>query len=260
MGIDCLWEADDEEQLSSKLEEISLSPAILPLRLALFLSLFVPESGMLRLSKEESQLVDFLCKEPCLAWENQGHFHKMIAKHGRDKMNLLFFYQKCQFPYHLRQLDALEVQLAEKNCTSLTELAINGHDLKEKGVAPGEMVGKLLKIALNLVLDGTVENEKEALLSVIFGEEKPETPLSQEERPTIPLNIPKSKAPPGKIAITCQDLREHGVLTVGMMDQFLLHAQNLVNDGTVLNEKEAILSVMFPEKQGEEILEPRKES
>ncbi len=176
MGIDCLWEAEDENQLLDKLEEISTAPPILTLRLALFLSLFAPESGILRLSKEESREVDFLCKEPCLAWEEEQHFHKMIAKHGRDRMKLLFFYQKCQFPYHLAQLTSLETQLGEISCTSLEELAINGRDLQEKGVVQGEMIGKLLKIALSLVIDGTVENEKEALLQVMFGEEKTEIP------------------------------------------------------------------------------------
>lgn len=173
MGIDCLWEAEEESQLQEKLEEISKAPMLLTLRLALFLSLFVPESGMLRLSKQESQEVDFLCQEPCLAWEEEKHFYQIIAKYGREKTKLLLFYQKCQFPYHRQELKSLENLLGEKHCTSLEELAVNGTDLQERGVS-GEMIGKLLKIALNLVLDGTVENEKEALLTLMLGEKRPE--------------------------------------------------------------------------------------
>lgn len=168
-GIDCLWEAEDEGQLEEKLRGISKSPPILTLRLALFLSIFYPDSAILKLSKQEGTEVDFLCNETCLAWETEEHFLSMIHKHGRDKISLLLFFQIYHFPYHAWELQQLEQTLASKTCTSLKELDLTGKDLEEAGVAPGETMGKLLHIALDLVLSGTVENEKSALLEVMLG-------------------------------------------------------------------------------------------
>ncbi len=175
-GLDCLWDAEDELHFVEKLREISTAPPISSLRLALFLSLFSADSSSLRLSKQEGKEVDFLCGEPCLAWEKQEYFHDLIHKYGRDKVELLLFYQKCNFPYHRQELEALETQLQGQACTSLQELAITGSDLLQQGVQEGAMVGKLLHIALDLVLQGVVGNEKEALLSTILGEKREEIP------------------------------------------------------------------------------------
>lgn len=171
-GIDCLWEAEDEGQVEEKLKKISQAPKLQSLRLALFLSLFFPDSAILKLSKEESQAVDFLCNATCLVWEDSPPFLEMIHTHGRDKMELLLFFQKYHFPYHAGELLALEETLGRKTCTSIKELNLSGQDLIDQGVAEGETIGKLLHIALDLVLAGTVENEKEALLSVMLGGSK----------------------------------------------------------------------------------------
>lgn len=170
LGIDCLWEAEDQEHLWEKLEDISKAPPLQSLRLALFLSIFVPDSAILKLSKTEATEVDFLCSETCLAWESEEYFHKMIGKHGRDKMKLLIFFQKYNFPYHRHQLEDMEKSLGVDCCTSLKELNLTGIDLQEVGVQPGEMMGKLLNMALQMVISGKVENEKDELLQVIFGE------------------------------------------------------------------------------------------
>ncbi|MFI3253425.1 MAG: CCA tRNA nucleotidyltransferase [Eubacteriales bacterium] len=168
-GIDCLWEAEEEGQLRDKWKEISQAPPLLSLRLALFLSLFAPDSRFLKLSKQESQEVDFLCEMPCIPWEGEKFFLDTIQKEGKERTKLLLFYQKHQFPYHRGEIEALEATLMEKDCTSLGDLAINGTDLLQRGVQ-GEMIGKLLAIALKMVLAEEVNNEKEALLALIFGE------------------------------------------------------------------------------------------
>ena len=62
----------------------------------------------------------------------------------------------------LRQL-AEEVR-AEDACLRIKDLAVDGHDLMDLGLS-GKAVGQMLNRLLELVLDETVENEKDALLA-----------------------------------------------------------------------------------------------
>ena len=55
--------------------------------------------------------------------------------------------------------------LVRGDCWSLRQLAVTGRDLMELGVAPGRQVGRVLEALLNAVMDGEVENEREALLA-----------------------------------------------------------------------------------------------
>ena len=60
----------------------------------------------------------------------------------------------------------LERIIAERQAFSLKDLAIDGNDLIACGVAPGPEIGRRLRLALDAVLDGRAENEREALLAV----------------------------------------------------------------------------------------------
>ena len=53
--------------------------------------------------------------------------------------------------------------LAQKDCLSLKDLAINGNDLKALGISEGKMIGTILKALLNLVLDQPQHNNYEYL-------------------------------------------------------------------------------------------------
>lgn len=53
----------------------------------------------------------------------------------------------------------------EEACLQIRDLAINGHDLMELGFAPGPALGECQKRLLEQVLDGTLPNEREALLA-----------------------------------------------------------------------------------------------
>lgn len=176
-ALDCLWEAEDFQQLEEKFSDISNAPKDMVMRLTLFLSLFHPDSGLLRLSKEESREIDFLSSETCLTWEGAPPFLQFVHTHGREQTQRMLFFQQYHYPYHKQDLQVLSQRLEGLTCTSLQELDLNGRDLIDHGVKSGEMVGKLLHIALDLVLEGVVENEKIALLAVIFGEEE-ENPSS----------------------------------------------------------------------------------
>ena len=62
-----------------------------------------------------------------------------------------------------KRIDAIE---AENHAIKITDLAINGEDLKTIGVEEGAFLGKLLKMCLDYVLDNPEKNTKEALLDM----------------------------------------------------------------------------------------------
>ncbi len=60
--------------------------------------------------------------------------------------------------------DLAKKLLAEHACLSLSDLAVNGDDLKSAGIPAGKELGDTLHRLLDLVLDGDCENTKEELL------------------------------------------------------------------------------------------------
>ena len=59
----------------------------------------------------------------------------------------------------------LERVLAQKPCLSVKDLAVDGKDLLQLGMAPGPQVGRLLNGMLEQVAEGTLENDRAALLA-----------------------------------------------------------------------------------------------
>ena len=57
--------------------------------------------------------------------------------------------------------------IAQGQCFSLKDLAVNGRDVIAAGVAPGPEVGRVLEKLLEQVLNGEVQNEQDALLKLI---------------------------------------------------------------------------------------------
>ena len=67
-----------------------------------------------------------------------------------------------------RRNEALDLAweiVRERQCFTLKDLAINGHDVMSIGVPEGKQVGTILLAALNAVFEGEVPNEKGALLN-----------------------------------------------------------------------------------------------
>ena len=73
--------------------------------------------------------------------------------------------------YHGRQQEIdrgeaiMEELLAKDACFSLKQLAVNGQDMMALGLQ-GPAIGKMLQALLDAVMDGVVENERNALLSL----------------------------------------------------------------------------------------------
>ena len=71
------------------------------------------------------------------------------------------------------RLRALLSQIREeKDCLSVRDLAVNGHDLMDLGIS-GKDVGRTLNALLEQVLDERLPNEREALLGAVKREELP---------------------------------------------------------------------------------------
>ena len=64
------------------------------------------------------------------------------------------------------RMQALDALLAEAPCFTLKDLAVNGRDLTARGLK-GEEVGRTLQALLEAVMDGRVENDKDALLKML---------------------------------------------------------------------------------------------
>jgi tRNA nucleotidyltransferase (CCA-adding enzyme) len=78
-----------------------------------------------------------------------------LAKHPNYIEESLGDLDKVEEAYH---------QILEaKECLSLKELALNGNDLKELGIAPGKQMGEILNRLLAQVLENPEMNTREIL-------------------------------------------------------------------------------------------------
>ena len=68
-------------------------------------------------------------------------------------------------------VDAIEEMyrkiMADGDCLTIKELAINGRDLKEMGIAPGKQMGHILEYLLEKVLEAPHINTRENLEKMV---------------------------------------------------------------------------------------------
>lgn len=60
--------------------------------------------------------------------------------------------------------EIIAAQIQQKDCFTLKDLAVNGNDLIQLGYRPGKKIGIVLNQLLEMVIDGTMENDKTKLL------------------------------------------------------------------------------------------------
>ena len=99
---------------------------------------------------------------------------RMLSKLGEEAFDQLLLVKRAdnlaQHPDYrgrLRGLDELarikaEI-IAQSQCFSLKDLAVNGRDLMALGMKPGPQIGQMLQKMLDAVIAGEVENDREAL-------------------------------------------------------------------------------------------------
>ena len=98
---------------------------------------------------------------------------RRLSKYGEENCRLLLQLQKADFcskgvrgegPDFEAIESMLDALVQEGACLQAKDLAINGHDLLELGYAPGPQLGQTMQAILQLVVDETLPNEKQALL------------------------------------------------------------------------------------------------
>jgi tRNA nucleotidyltransferase (CCA-adding enzyme) len=105
---------------------------------------------------------------------NEKHVRRMLSKIGEENLEMLLQLKTAdnlaQAPkYRTRVKEYEEIRRiiseikAKGECFSLKHLAVKGEDIILLG-AKGPKIGKILNSLLSLVIDGTMPNEKEALL------------------------------------------------------------------------------------------------
>ncbi len=73
----------------------------------------------------------------------------------------------CELSSALEEIPRVMRELREADaCLALKDLAVKGDDLMALGIPKGKEIGRILNLLLEQVLDGDLENEKEALLKV----------------------------------------------------------------------------------------------
>ena len=98
---------------------------------------------------------------------------RRLSQYGTENCRLLLQLQKADYcskgvvgdgPDYDAIEEMLEELVQESGCLQTKDLAINGHDLLELGFAPGPKLGQAMQAILQLVIEETIPNEKQALL------------------------------------------------------------------------------------------------
>ncbi len=141
-------------------------------------SMMIAEKFLKRLkySNEITEKVMLLIKTHDIPIENRGPlikrylnrygedmFFDMVKVHIADDMGKSSEFRSRIKTYHDAEDTARRI-IAERECFSLKQLAVNGNDIKALGFRGAE-IGEKLRYLLDLVIDGKCENNKEALLA-----------------------------------------------------------------------------------------------
>ena len=93
-------------------------------------------------------------------------FFELLDIFRADNLSIAPEFQDRQNHYNNLEDIARKI-LQEKPCLKVKDLAINGNDLMQMGIAPSKQMGKILNELLDGVLSGEYKNEKHELLSIV---------------------------------------------------------------------------------------------
>lgn len=129
-------------------------------------------------NKTRERIVLLIRKHGVMLPETDRSLKRLLASLGEDAFFELLLLKQADnaslAPMHLSRLEDIRKTemrarelLSQKPCLSLSALAIGGDDLIALGIERGRRIGELLSAALSAVIDGKVENEREALLALV---------------------------------------------------------------------------------------------
>ena len=112
-----------------------------------------------------------------LTGHSKKRLRRLLAEIGEENMHRLMLLRRADAAAHTREMCAkllvladederlLDEILSEPKCLHVRDLAVTGGDLLALGMKPGCAVGEILSHLLDAVMDETLPNEREALLS-----------------------------------------------------------------------------------------------
>ncbi len=138
---------------------------------------------ILKRLKYDNLTVETVCKlvleHGIVPVDSLRYARKLLNRFGADDTFRLLTVARCdigaQAPYEGRETtlrlhailqDHVKTVLAENQCVTVKDLAVNGKDIMALGVREGREVGELLKQLLEAVLEHPEQNEKETLLAL----------------------------------------------------------------------------------------------
>lgn len=181
----CFFEHENKKELfaknllpKNKKEKISLSVA-----LALLFYKEKGVEGLLRHMKYSREVIEktlFLTEQSKIELpDSKVEFKWLLHRVGREKVDLYFEFLSCLFSEcskegkgQLQLIREWDKEIKEaKECYSLDSLAFRGRDFIELGFAQSSEIGRLLNMILKEVIEGRLENKKEAIVAFIKGAE-----------------------------------------------------------------------------------------
>ena len=134
----------------------------------------------LKLSRSEREAVTQLVRHHMFSIpDTPKAMRRFLLKHGPERARDLFAIRRCDksgigrgqmvdSPMSIAFAKAeklMDEQLNAEPVFGVKDLAINGSDLIALGMEPGPVIGHVLQVLLNEVVDGDVLNEREALIT-----------------------------------------------------------------------------------------------
>ena len=131
----------------------------------------------LKVSNEDYTLISRLVKyHDTLIEPNEKAVRRALNRHGEKFVKMLLALKRADNKgQNTKDFDRTEEYnklaavtdsvIAQRQCFSLKDLAVNGNDLTEAGIPPSPLTGKILNMLLEMVIDGQIANKKDILMS-----------------------------------------------------------------------------------------------
>lgn len=128
-------------------------------------------------NKTRDEVIDLVLYHDADIHPGARTVRRWLNKIGPDMLNKLTFVKIADIYAHSEKNletmrdNVLFVKLIAKDiiskqqCFTLKDLAVGGHDIMRFGIPSGPIIGKVLNHLLDMVLDGSVENDMDCLLS-----------------------------------------------------------------------------------------------